>query len=73
MNVHITLRTEGLVVGSAEIDKWGSLEAYETDLEESLHDGIEAVVEELLRHEWGLVDDDKSVHVTIILDSERGP
>ena len=73
MQVYITARTEGLVVGSAEIDKWGTVESYETDLEESLHDGIEAVVEELLCHEWGLVDDDESVHVTVILDGERGP
>ena len=72
MKTYITVRVAELVVGSAELDKWGTLESYETDLEESLHDGIEAVVEEIL-DSWSLKEDDESVHVTVILDSERGP
>ena len=72
MKVYITLRTEGLVVGSAERDKWGTQESYETDLEESLQDGIEAVVEAIL-DDWNLKEDDESVHVTIFLDGEEGP
>ena len=72
MNTYITLRTEGLVVGSAERDKWGTQESYESDLEDSLHDGIEAVVEEIL-DSWNLKEDDESVHVTVILDAEEGP
>jgi len=72
MKVYITARVAELVIGSAEIDKWGSQESYETDLEESLHDGIEVVVEEIL-DSWSLKEDDESVHVTVILDAERGP